>query len=375
MNQDLDYWMQEAIDLANLADAKVQTNPKVGAVVVDQQNQLLATGFHQRFGADHAEVQALKKLPTIAPTDCIFITLEPCCFEGKTKACTDFLIKKGIKKVVIGCKDPNPRVNGKGIQQLQQAGVTVIYGVLEQECQKINRIYNLHTTLKRPYVALKIAMSLDGKLALKEGLSQWITSKTARDKAQTLRSQYQAIAVGKNTLWQDNPQLNNRFQSTATQQNLTYQPIRVLFSNQAEILPDSKFLSLKHSRRIVLAGSQAKAKQAEMTANNIDLFCAPTPKTSIQWALSLLHQQKIGSLLVEGGHTLATEFIKAKLVDCLHLFISGKLFGENALNWVDDLSVLNIPNAPEFHLQDVQKIGEDVLIYAEPKPTHVYWNH
>lgn len=362
MSQDYSHWMQKAICLANLADAKIETNPKVGALLINQHNQIIAEGYHQQFGADHAEVVALSQL-TAAPTDRLFVTLEPCCFAGKTQACTDFLIKKQVKKVVVGCKDPNPKVNGKGIQQLKAAGVEVMVGVLEKQCQELNRVYNLHNHLKRPYVAVKAAISLDGKLALKDGSSKWITSEIARNEAQNMRSQYQAIAVGKNTLWQDNPQLNNRGDFKA------YQPIRVVFANHAEVAPNSNFFKQKKSRRLVFAGSAAQVKQPELAAAGIDLFCAPNLKTNIPWALQLLYEQNIGSLLVEGGSRLISEFMRAGLVDCLHLFISGKLLGSDALGWCSPLAVLNMPNAPEFHLKDVEKIGDDILIYAEPKNT------
>ena len=217
---DLNKFMAKAIKLALKANNQTEPNPIVGSLLVDEHGKILTKGYHKKAGAPHAEVEALKQFITVPENSTLFITLEPCCHYGKTPPCTEMLLKKKVRNLVVGTLDPNPQVAGKGIEFLKNRGVKVVTGILENQCLEINRVFNKHIVHKIPFIAAKAAITLDGKIAMPSGESQWITGEKARAEGHLLRSQFQAIAIGNNTLKIDNPQLTDRVSKKPRQPSL-----------------------------------------------------------------------------------------------------------------------------------------------------------
>ena len=350
--------MGRAINQALKARYKTEPNPIVGAVLVDRDGRILSEGFHEKAGMPHAEVVALESYTEVPKDAVLFVTLEPCVFHGKTSPCTDLIIRKRVKNVVIGCQDPNPKVAGKGIDVLRNKGVNVICGVREQECTGINRVFNKHIVHHLPYVTIKAAASLDGKIAMPSGESKWITGETARAMGHQLRSRHQAMAVGSNTLNMDNPKLTDRISE------FPRQPVRVVFSSDGGINDDSWFVKIGVPRRIMLSGSGIKpVRVARLTAKGIDVFISDSIRPGIRWGLDQLYKEGICSLLLEGGAELIASFIKEKMVDQLCLFLSGKIIGSaNAPSWCGETGVRLLADVPGFLFDQVEKLGEDLFI-------------
>ena len=204
------HFMEKALELAQKGRGCVSPNPMVGAVVAHY-GKIVAEGFHAKAGEDHAEVAALKKLdPQYVEGATLYVTLEPCDHQGKTPPCTEAILKSGIRRVVVGCRDPNPKVNGKGVARLKESGIEVIEQVLFEECHRLNAIYNKYITTGMPFVLLKVAMTLDGKIATVKGDSKWITNAKCRQYVHILREEVDAILIGGGTLRKDNPLLTVR---------------------------------------------------------------------------------------------------------------------------------------------------------------------
>ena len=333
-------------------------NPIVGAVLIDRNGHVLSEGYHEKAGMPHAEVMALDSFSKVPGDATLFVTLEPCAFHGQTPPCTDLILNKKVKNIVIGCQDPNPEVAGKGIKILRKNGVNVIYGIREQECVNINRVFNKHIVHHLPYVSIKTAASLDGKIAMPSGESKWITGKAARAKGHQLRSGHQAIAVGSNTLNIDNPKLTDRVSINPRQ------PIRVVFSSNAEITDNSWFIKNKESRRIMFCGNQIKPDRvSHLKTRGVETYVAKAPKPEIRWCLEQLYKEGICSLLLEGGAELIASFIKEKMVDRICLFLSGKIIGSpNAPSWCGETGINLLADAPGFHFDRMEKLGEDLFI-------------
>lgn len=350
--------MQRAIQLALKADNKTEPNPIVGAVLVNEAGDVISEGYHQKAGMPHAEVVALQHASDIKQGDTLFVTLEPCSHFGKTPPCANLIIQKNIKHVVVGCQDPNPLVAGRGIRILREHGITVQVGVCETECQNINRVFNKHIVKQLPYVTIKSAISLDGKISMPSGESQWITGNTARERGHLLRSQHQAIAVGSQTLKTDNPTLTDRISENPRQ------PIRVVFSSNGIIQADSKFVQVEDTRRIILAGNRIGSQTLnEHEKNGITVHVADSITPTIEWGLRQLYAEGICSLLLEGGGKLIASFLKEKMVDQLYLFLSGKIIGgAGAPAWSGELGVESLKDVPQVNFSNIEKIGEDILI-------------
>lgn len=356
--------MQQAIDLALKALNQTDPNPMVGAVLVNQAGVVLGQGYHRKAGTPHAEVEALEKYQSVPEGSILFVTLEPCNFFGKTPPCTELILKKQVRQVVVGCRDPNPRVSGKGIERLRSSGVRVYEGVLETECRNLNRVFNKHITTHLPYITVKAAMSIDGKTAMASGESQWITGEDARKLGQRLRSSHQAIAVGSKTLTNDNPQLTDRASIVPRQ------PQRIVFSSCGIIPIDSHFIIRSDTRRYVIAGNGIKPEVVKtLESKGLRVLVGADARPEIQWALKMLYQEGICSLLVEGGAELTASFIKAKMIDQVYLFVSGKIIGSNqAPAWSGETGIISLKDVPQLSFDRIEKIGEDLLIVSYPLP-------
>ncbi len=309
--------MRQALALAESAGYLAEPNPRVGAILVDAQGEVLAQGFHALAGGPHAEVEALKDFASLPPEATLFVTLEPCNHQGKTPPCTEFLIQKKLRHLVIGCLDPNPRVSGKGVARLREAGMEVTQGVLEDECRRLNERYNRYIRKGMPFIALKAGVSLDGKIAMASGESQWVTSTEARAKAHQLRSQFQAIMIGKKTLLADNPRLDNRIDPAPRQ------PIPIVIG-QPLIQAGLNFFQDQRKKYWLASSAYGDFKEELLKFNIEAIDC----QAGAEAGLKALYQQGIASLLVEGGARLASSLLRLGLVDELILFMAPRLIGQ-----------------------------------------------
>lgn len=326
----LDQAMQLAIDEAYIGAAFVSPNPKVGCVVLDSNGYLLSKGHHQFFGGPHAEVEALKKLTYDQLKGAsLIVTLEPCAHEGKTPSCAKKIATLPVAQVVYGLQDPNPLVAGQGAQIIREAGIQALeyQGNLKADLYEVCEEFLVNFTKKRVFVAMKVAQSLDGKIALKNGQSQWITGPESREEVQRIRSNYDAVLVGYGTLVKDNPSLNIRVPG-------------LVKINWAVIL-GSKNVSKEMNVFKVRPADKVVSLNGEL------------PEVLNQmWSLG------IRSVLVEGGSRVFSSFIKSGLVDRLHLFTAPIVMGQG-MGWTDDLEVLSLDSIARPQRIKTQKRGLD----------------
>lgn len=311
-------YMLRALTLANRARGKTWPNPLVGAVVV-KNGKVIAEGFHHAAGEKHAEVDALSKLAredTSGAT--LYVTLEPCSHYGKTPPCVEAIVKAGIVRVVCAMLDLNPIVNGKGFAYLKQHGIDVSVGVLSIDAQLLNKEYVTFHTKGRPYVTLKFATSLDGKLASKTNDSKWITNERARSYARKLRSQHQAILVGTNTVAIDNPNLGSR--------SSMVDPVRIIIDTNLRLNRDADVF--RDSNILIVTTEQAPRANVQYYENQgVPLIMQSGERINISELLATLYERSIVSLFVEGGGSLIGSFIDARLVDQVYAFLAPVLVG------------------------------------------------
>ena len=298
--------MQIALRLARRNLGQTWPNPSVGAIIV-KDGQIIGQGITAKGGRPHAETQALEQAGEKAKGATLYVTLEPCCHQGQTPPCTDAIIKAGISTVVVACKDPNPLISGLGMELLHQAGITVIEKIGEAEALEINRGFFSVITKKRPYIALKLATSLDGKIATATGASKWITSEKSRFQAQLLRSQYDAIATGIGTVLADDPQLTCRLPGLEGRS-----PVRVVFDRQGRLSKDSKLMKTK------------------------DQWPVWEMASPLSEAMEDLANRGITRLLVEAGAKLSTAFLHSGLVDRIYWFRAPLMIGNDGLAAIGD---------------------------------------
>ncbi|MCP4753459.1 MAG: bifunctional diaminohydroxyphosphoribosylaminopyrimidine deaminase/5-amino-6-(5-phosphoribosylamino)uracil reductase RibD [Proteobacteria bacterium] len=350
--------MRKAIQLALKAEFQTCPNPMVGSILVDADGRILSEGYHRKAGTPHAEVNALQWFAEVPEDATLFVTLEPCCHQGRTPPCTDLIIDRKVRNVVVGCRDPDPRVAGNGIRLLKENGITVTVGVCEGECRDINRVFNKHIVHHLPYITVKAAISLDGKIAMPSGESKWITGESARAEGHRLRSQHQAIAVGSQTLIKDDPKLTDRKTEEPRQ------PIRIVFSSDGKIPLDSSFVRVRDTRRIMMAGNGIEPSTLDrLQAEDIDVFVAESPKPGIKWSLDRMYREGICSLLLEGGAELIASFVKERMLDQVKIFLSGKIVGSaDAPAWSGEIGIKALADVPRLDFGPVENLGEDLLI-------------
>lgn len=328
--------MMIAIGLAKKAEGMTSPNPLVGAVLV-RGGRVVGKGYHKRCGLPHAEINAIRDAGSKAKGADLYVTLEPCNHFGRTPPCTDAIIKAGIKRVITGMKDPNPVNNGKGIARLKRAGIKIICGVLEEKTVSINLPYIKYMTTGLPYVTLKMAQSLDGKIATRTGNSKWITSETARAYVQRLRGKVDAVMVGANTVLKDDPSLLCKIPGRK-------QPARVITGGSTPLLSSAKvFRNADKSRVIVAVG--------------------PNGKVDLKALLKDLGRMGIINILVEGGGELAASLIKGGLIDRYLFFVAPKIIGgRSALTSVEGEGVKIVKDAVRIKGMKAVMVGRDILI-------------
>lgn len=354
------YYMKKCFELAKKGRGKVLTNPLVGAVLVKDE-KIISSGYHKGYGMNHAEVDCFNNLKEDPKDSTLYVNLEPCSHYGKQGPCTKEIIKRKIKKVVISNVDTNPKVSG--IKELEKNGIEVVNGILEEEGLKLNEKFFFNMKYQRPLVALKYAQSLDGKVNTKTNDSKWISNEFSREYVHKLRSSYDAIIVGKDTLLHDNPSLNSRIDGGID-------PIRVIVDSKLSI--KDKFQKYK-----VFNISSAKKTYIATTQTNYDkglntIKCgAKNNEVNLLDLINKLYEMNVGSVLVEGGPTLNYSFLKEGLVDKIYEFIAPILIsGYDAKTAFYGEGVDEIMDAYKFKIEKVKKFDTDLMVEAN----NVYWN-
>lgn len=354
-------FMREALQLARNAEGRTSPNPMVGAVIV-RDGRIVAVGWHRKAGTPHAEVHALRMAGDLAKGATLYVTLEPCAHYGRTGPCAKAVVEAGIRRVVIAMQDPNPLVAGKGIRILREAGVEVTCGVLEEEARKLNEVFLKWITEKMPFVVLKTAMSLDGKIATRTGASQWITGEAARLRVHRYRDRYDAILVGIGTVLADDPSLTTRLPD-GTGRN----PVRIIVDSKARTPLVAKVVADKAARTIIAVTEAApEARVAALRAAGVEVLIAGRgPQVDLRLLCRQLGQQDICSIFVEGGGSIGFSFLQAGLVDKLHAFIAPKLIGgRTALTPVEGEGFAELKDAVELRDMEAEQLGADLLVTA-----------
>lgn len=353
------------MDLARLAEGRTSPNPIVGSVVVDADNNFIAEGFHKQPGMPHAEVEALERAGERARGATLFVNLEPCCHHGKTPPCTDKIIASGIKKVVAAIEDPNPKVAGGGFKKLEEAGIEVVRDVLAIEAKLFNKPFIKAKTQGLPWVILKIAATLDGHIADRNGKSQWITGDRARSLVMNLRNRSDAVVIGAGTARADDPRLNVRGIDESRD------PVRIVIDPNLSINKDAKLFQAAEGGRTIIFCKEEALKNKPDLGEHVKIKSAPELKEpdeeaslDLEWILkNLVAEESINNLLCEGGGVLAGCLLKAGLVDDIYWFVAPKILGDSKAHLaVEGKTAIPLDEAKEFELNAPQIIGSDLLL-------------
>ena len=352
-------YMRLAMQLAGNAIGRTSPNPLVGAVIV-KDNRIVGCGWHRKAGTPHAEVHALNQAGELAQGADVYVTLEPCAHYGKTPPCAKALVEAKVKNVYGGLLDVNPKVAGKGFKILEDAGIHVEYGFLQDELRKQNEVFFKWIEHKKPFIVLKAAMTLDGKITTATGQSKWITNETSRAYGYKLRDIYDGIMVGINTVIEDNPMLTARVDGGKN-------PIRIVVDSSLKIDINANVVQDKSAKTIIATTDKAdKDKILKLQAQDVDVIVVDkdeNDKVDIEKLLDILGQQNICSILVEGGATLSGSFVAKKLVDKVYFFIAPKIVGgKEAKTPVAGTGILNLQEALALKDIQIEKLEEDILI-------------
>ena len=355
-------FMKTAIHLAEKNVGNTGKNPSV-ACLIELENNIIGIGLTGNHGRPHAEYNALANSKSNVKGSTAYVTLEPCSHEGETPSCARILAEAGIKKVVSPILDPNPIVNGEGFALLSKLGVEVeLCARYAADAQKLIEGFSKNMLTGKPFVTLKLATSLDGKIALKSGESKWISGIDSRKYTQLLRFKNDAVMIGSNTFQADNPELKVREKFGSDKQ-----PARVLLSTSLKLKPDGKiFDSLQSQRTLIFTCSNYNENWEAWETAGAEIFTIEESegKLNLHRVLSKLGSLGISSLLVEGGSKLSASLISDSLVDRIIIFYSGKIFGSTGVSAISSLSPLSdeIDNLPEFFIEDSKKYGNDLMV-------------
>ena len=369
-----DAFMARALELAQLGTPS--PNPHVGAVVVSKSGEIVGEGHHERAGEPHAETVALGAAKKRAEGGTLYVTLEPCNHHGRTPPCTEAILASKVKRVVVGCADPNPNVEGGGIARLRAAGVEVVM-CLEDEAKRVIAPWAKYVTSGLPYVTLKLAMSLDGRIAARTGYSKWVTGADARARVHALRAKNDGVAIGIGTALADDPRLTVREAPGPS-------PMRVIFDTRLRLPVDSKLVATAAEVPTwVIASVDASMENEEaLTTRGVEVLRAPASpegRVDVRAAMGLLAARGVVMLMVEGGAELAGSFLASRLADELHVFVAPILLGPRGRPGAVDWAGPDAPaQAPRIAMPTWELCGQDAHVYgpllypelAEPAPPH-----
>ncbi len=378
-------FMAKAIELALKGQGWTNPNPLVGAVIV-KDGKIIGQGFHHRCGQLHAERDALHNcsVNNACPNGAVlYVTLEPCCHFGKQPPCCRAIVESGIKKVFVGSRDPNPLVSGKGNAYLRENGIEVVTDFMKEECDSLNEIFFYYITHKRPFVALKYAMTADGKIATFTGKSKWITNEESRNYVHLLRNKYSAILCGIGTVLKDDPVLNCRLDvkksedecSSSMQLYGARNPLRVICDTNIKIPLDSKIVKSSKEIKTILACSKKSFEENKIKVEELKFFGLeilplnekeiPEQKTVIDFSMLMdeLGKLNIDSVLIEGGSEINYSALRSDLVNKVYAFIGAQIFGgKSALSPVGGLGVDKVEDACKLEVKNIQCFKNDLMI-------------
>ena len=367
-------YMRRAIELAKKGSGHVNPNPLVGAVIV-RDGEIIGEGYHECYGQLHAERNAIanaKKRGNSLEGSTIYVTLEPCCHYGKTPPCTEAIIEEKIARVVVGSDDPNPLVSGKGFQMLREKGIEVIPHFLKEECDAMNHVFFHYIRTGTPYVAMKYAMTMDGKIACYTGDSKWVTGEESRAHVQTLRNHYKGIMAGIGTVLADDPMLNCRIEGGRD-------PIRIIADSHLRIPMDSQLVRTAGPQPLIVAclPDADEEKAAQLQEKGVEVLRIPGVTTaditeeqkeviSLPVLMKELGARKIDGILLEGGGQLNESALQAGIVDRIYCYIAPKIFGgAQAKTPVEGQGLTRAADAWQFNRIGMQEFGQDILLEYE----------
>ena len=370
-SQDDTRFMRLALREARKGLGRTSPNPCVGAVIV-QEGTVVSRGYHKKAGTPHAEVHALRKAGARAIGATLYVTLEPCNHTGRTPPCSHAVAAAGIKRVVVGMEDPNPLVSGSGNTYLQNQGVEVISGILEKECRDLNLPFIKHISTGKPFVVMKAGMSLDGKLSYQEGQPGKMTGEKSLRRLHGLRNHLDAILIGRGTVVADNPSLTTRRIKKGRD------PLRVILDSNLQLSTRSKILHLDSSAPTLIFCSQSAASQKRKTLEKMEgVLLQPVGHgesggLDLDAVLTRLGKMGICSLLVEGGATVHSSFLRQGLVDRVMLFVAPLFAGSAGTSLLSDFSVKDRDQAPMLNNVVYKRCGEDLLVQGDLRTSFLY---
>lgn len=358
-------YMKLALDLAAKAKGRTSPNPMVGAVVV-KDGEIVGKGYHRAAGEPHAEVNALEDAGEEAKGATVYVTLEPCSHYGKTPPCTEALIEAGVSKVVVAMEDPNSLVAGRGLEQLAETGLEVESGLMAKEAKKLNEAFIKYITTDRPFVMLKNAMTLDGKIATKTGDSRWISGEDSRRYVHQLRDEVDGILVGIGTALADNPRLTARLPKKEGQD-----PTRIVLDSKLQIPLDCNLVTQESKAKTIVATSEKadKEKKKKLEEVGVKILTVPVTEGKVDLESLLIELGKLNmmSLLVEGGSQVNASFLFENLADKVIYFIAPKIIGgQKAFSVVGGRGVAKVADGIVIKDKQVSNIGDDILVVGYP---------
>ncbi len=356
-----DLYMSLAINNAKAMKGQTEPNPLVGAVIVTE-GRVVGIGAHLKAGEPHAEIHALRMAGDAAHGGTIYVTLEPCSHHGRTGPCAEAIVAAGLKKVVIATLDPNPLVSGNGVKILENAGIEVVVGVREEESRQMNEVFNTFIVEKRPFITLKAASTLDGKIASRSLDSKWITSEEARLDVHQLRSENQAILVGVGTVAEDDPELTARIPNGRN-------PLRIVLDSSLRISLESKIIADGLAETWIFTAQQVDAKKkAVLEQLGVSVFeTSGVKQVDVQDVVRILGEKSISSLFIEGGGTINAAFLEAGLVDKTIFYFAPKLIGgKHAPTFIEGTGYELMKDAIELERGEFIKIGKDFKFTGYP---------
>ena len=361
-------YMRRALELARKGEGHTSPNPMVGCVVV-KDGRIISEGYHEKYGEFHAERNALTRCTEDTAGADLYVTLEPCCHQGKTPPCTDIIIEKKIARVFVGSMDSNPLVAGKGVQILRDHGIYVETGILDAECRKLNEVFYHYIATKTPFVVMKYAMTLDGKIACATGDSKWVTGEIARTQVHRMRGRYRGIMVGIGTVLADDPMLNCRVEGGVD-------PVRIICDSNLRIPTESQIVKTASDIETIVACSQ-EALESERRQEKIRrlkeagiqiIGTEGAHGVNLVELMKKLGGQNIDSILLEGGGTLNASALEDGIVNKVYAYIAGKLIGGmDARSPVEGMGIDRMADAITLQNVEIEKLGDDFCIVGYVK--------
>ena len=354
-------FMKQALKLASKGLGKTSPNPMVGAVIV-KNGEIVAEGYHKKAGQAHAEINAIKAAGTDAKGADLYVTLEPCSHFGKTPPCADAVIKAGIKRVFVAMKDPNPKVSGNGIRRIEEAGIEVETGLLEEEAKKLNEAFIKYISTGTPFVTLKAASTLDGHIATKTGTSKWITGEKSRHHVHRMRDRADAILVGIRTVQKDDPSLTTRLAKGKGKD-----PIRIILDENLLISLDANVIKTESNSSLIIATTEAAPKnkidELVQLGATLLVFDSDNGLVPFRSLMERLGEMEVTSLIIEGGSLVNSSALRDDIVDKVAIFYAPKIFGgADCINIFGGSGIESLSEAVQVKGMTLKKLGEDFLL-------------